>query len=297
MTFRRSNDVIHLPDDFVARESVWWRAVGVIISLAIWGVIAWLPPLRGWWLGWVVTGLVALLPLLFISQWMKTLNPQNWILRITGRNVLVKFRSFANAHFSDDNKVVVSFAVDEIAWASQRRETFISPGTENGETSQQYFTYLDLGLKNVDVAMLERQLADERRRRPPPAMIETIQRDYPVQLANRSDADGPVLQICWRGESNWITPSIKKTLAALSQITTILEPTKTTLDVTKSSGSTVEGAALDDQSRILALAERGQMLGAVKLTCQCYGYSLAEAKQFVEELCGTAKVDRGKVRD
>jgi hypothetical protein len=149
---------------------------------------------------------------------------------------------------------------------------------------------LELGLKRVDAAELDRQLAEERRRRPPPAMIETVQRDYPVQLVNRSE--GPVLQICWRGGSNWMTPSIKKTLATLAQYTAIRDTTKTTLDVSTEPGESVAGVSLDDQSRILAMAERGQIISAVKLARECYGFSLAEAKNFVEELRGQPTLDR-----
>jgi ribosomal protein L7/L12 len=290
MTFRRANDVSPMPGDFVARESAWWRAVGVVITLGMLGFVVWAPPLRGWWLGWLMIGVMTLFVLLFVRQWQKTLSRQNWILRITPRSVLVKFRSYANAHFDESDKVVVAFSLDEIAWAGERRETFISPSSKEDGSSQQYFAYLELGLRNVDVVQLAQHLAEERRRRPPPAMIESLQRDYPVQLVNRPEVDGPVLQIRWRGASNWIAPSIKKTLAKLSQFTTIRELAKTSLDVT-GKGNAADGPQLDDEAIILAMAERGELIAAVKLARQCYGCSLAEAKQLVEELRSTAQVD------
>jgi hypothetical protein len=189
--------------------------------------------------------------------------------------VLVKFRSFANAHFNPNDEVVVSFPQNEIAWVRQRREKLLSPSSEGGALTQS-FSYLELGLKNVDAALLERRLAEERARRPPPARIETISRDYPVRLL-----DGPVLQIRWRGGSNCITPAIKKVLNELSRFAPLRDPVGDEIDAS-APGLTPE----DSQSRILALAERGEMIAATKLARECYGGALAEAKQFVEELIG-----------
>ncbi len=79
---------------------------------------------------------------------------------------------------------------------------------------------------------------------------------------------------------NAIKPNIKKALAYLSDYTQLEAEIKMKTD---SSGK-LEGKELDDM--ILNRITKGDIMDAIHLARQHYGYSTAEAKKFIEEMSG-----------
>jgi hypothetical protein len=96
---------------------------------------------------------------------------------------------------------------------------------------------------------------------------------------------GQVIRIEWR--SNWtsIRPRIDVAVRTLSSCITIRPDGRTDIDLSASTNDRQE-----QESRVLYLAERGQMMDAITLVQQLYGYSLTEARRFVEELLGRKPV-------
>ena len=74
---------------------------------------------------------------------------------------------------------------------------------------------------------------------------------------------------------------IQKALSILEKQGITIEPTqKEAIDLTARGRSNLKST----EDKILYLAERGNLLAAIKLARRTYKLSLAEAKQFVEDL-------------
>jgi hypothetical protein len=128
-----------------------------------------------------------------------------------------------------------------------------------------------LGLANPDTAQLEANLQVERNLRPNGRMVVM---DFPVQVR-----PGGVVQICWKGG---IRPSAKKALEVLGQRVKILDLEHRVTDLTYRRGANPD----DEKAKILALAQSGDEMGAVKLAQQAYGYNLTQAHEFVAKVTG-----------
>lgn len=270
MTFYTINHFPLSPSDLVCRTS---RVSGVIITLifAAISIGLWFTPLPDL-VKAVVSVLLALFTLLLIKMTIRSFGVQNWLLRYGQRGLSVKFRTFLNAHFPQSDPVIVSFDYKEIAWVRRTRERRIDRDSES--TTYSRFTYLDLGLKNVALAELERMLADERRRKAPGRFVRTRHNHAPVRLIEDN-----VLRLDWSS----IKPSIHKTLEVLTRFAPRKPDHEFTNDMTIDPVSRAEAEA-----RILELAQSGDKFTAVKLARKHYGYSLTEARNFVDGLVNGA---------
>ena len=96
--------------------------------------------------------------------------------------------------------------------------------------------------------------------------------DYPVQAM----PDG-IVEIRWSG---WVRPSVEQAIALLGQRLKIAEAEQRTTDLTFHRDASPE----DARGNILTLARSGDQFGAIRLAQQAFGYSVGEAKQFVDKL-------------
>jgi hypothetical protein len=86
------------------------------------------------------------------------------------------------------------------------------------------------------------------------------------------------LRVQWRGRQDFVVPGLKRVLRELAAECTVLEPTSEDLrNLNAMSTAEVDQAILDR-------VESGDVLGATKLLRDERGYSLKEARDFVEEL-------------
>ncbi|QPJ64838.1 MAG: hypothetical protein G3M78_05335 [Candidatus Nitrohelix vancouverensis] len=249
---------------------------------------------------------IACIFLLFLFHFRKSLRTSNWLLRLDPGRAVIKFRSYLNDHLPEEDKIVVEIPCAEIAWARKTKERVVT--NDRDGAVYQFFTFLDLKLKSQDAEALRQAILDERNRRPPIEAMNralfqarkrrapdseiallkaeikqeeqrrpkggsrfstTLHHHYPVRMT-----DASILRLDWSG----VRPRIGKALEAL-EASVALEPViKISSDFTQ--------PAQNIEEQILDLAARGETFKAIALTRERYGYSVAEAKAFVESLLG-----------
>ncbi|CAA6691891.1 MULTISPECIES: hypothetical protein [unclassified Lentimonas] len=223
-------------------------------------------------------GSCALISLFALSTVKHALRATNWILTVDPQQVQIKFRSYLNAHFPQEDPQVAELKLTEIESANITKQTLKAPGADNATTTS-FHTFLDLHTPSTDLQPLKAQLKYERTCKAPKTgrlvTSSSKYQHYPVSIVGEH-----TVRIAWRSPSDRITPNIKTALKAFSRQGIRIDPLqKETHDLTKTAS---EQTAQDDQ--ILQLAEHGNMLAAIKLTRKSYGMRLTEAKAFVEDL-------------
>lgn len=269
--------------DIVFRESVVAKATGFAVGVillaggvyAVWRTHVWLICLP--------LAFLALFPLMMGATLRHALHAANWLLRCQPGRVLIKMRSYLNEGFPAGDLVMFELAAGEIEWIGQSVEKIVLSGGNDGDHTSSSKTFLEIKPKNIDLADLEARLREERQRRGSgSAWLE-----YPVRLA-----EGGVIRLTWRSEGSWITPPAGRALAILAQQLGVeIRPAQSRLN-----DLTTAGDRAEQERRILELAENGDTLAAVKAVRKLYGYSLSEARQFVEELAGRAE-PAGRARE
>jgi hypothetical protein len=200
---------------------------------------------------------------------LKSIRRTNWLLICGEGRLLIKFRSYLNTRFPEDDPQVVSIGAGEITAVGRSTLTMRTPDSEGW--SEQTSAYLDLSV-NCDLSALKEALKHEHRLG---RSESTVWQDYPVSVAGDD-----VIRIEWKSPSARIRPGISVALALLGQYFPNKADFSEALDLTQT--GSLDRAEMD--SRILDLAERGRKLDAVKLAQTAYGYGLREALDFVEGL-------------
>lgn len=223
-------------------------------------------------------GSCALISLYCFAIFKKSLGPENWILSLSPQLVQIKFRSYLNPHFPQEDPQVAQFKLTEIQSACISKQTIKAPSSNNG-TLTSFHTFLDLHIKGQDLVSLKEQLKYERnlKVRIPRwfGSTGTKFQHYPVSVIDPS-----TIRIEWRSPSDRVIPGIKVAIKHLSRLGVKIEPLKKeVMDCTRTSA---DQTAMEN--KILQLAERGNLLQATKLTRRAFGLSLTESKAFVEDL-------------
>jgi hypothetical protein len=222
--------------------------------------------------------------LLFVFLWIyQTLvlarfRETNWLVRIVDDGLYIKFRSYLNHHFPADDRTVVYVPYRAMRTARHVRETQEVPDTDGRGTITRRRTVVEIELKEIAL-QVEQALADERRASPPKEQrwygsTAGKYRHHPVRLSTPQ-----TLAIEWG-----VRPGVAHFLSAMA-VHTPVESAEVRRDYTVL-GSLERN---EQESRLLELAENGQLLDAVRLARLIYGYDLSEAKRFVDGLAGRAK--------
>ena len=260
------------------------------------------------WIGLVI-GIMAMIGAFHYNARLRS---SNWLVRLRPDQMLVKFRSYLNDHFPENDPVVVAMSLSEIQWVRKTREKLISANCSEHNSKQiSWHTYLDIKLKSSeDGESLKKVLTTERNRSAPRSPVDELKHklfrarkdkapDHEINhlkqaLKNERSrqkkkmrgsgtkhhhypvrmVDDNVLRVEWGG----VKPGIKSVLVMLDGKLNI-EPE---LKITTDDWMDVQKEELGD--KILDLAERGKIMEAVSLVRQKYGYSLTRSKEFVEEL-------------
>ena len=252
------------------------------------------------------------------SRYRACLGPANWLVRAGSDRILVKFRSFQNAHYPENDPVVIELSWHDIDWVRKTKETSYKPGIGDGsETLTEFFTYFDIKLRlsEEELKHIESGLKEERSRRPLRSDLDELYHELLVarreKAANheiqdikdrirrektnkRADAkksgskyhdypvqliDAGILRIRW----NAVKPNIKTVLNYFSQRTQVEPELKFKTD---STGKDLMAKELDDM--ILDRVLKGDKFDAMDLLKKHRGYSTTKAKQFIEELAGNS---------
>jgi hypothetical protein len=284
MKLLRLEDVRVSSTDAIFRQSPWHTGTLSFLLFAIaagLGVAAAMSDdATGRWLFGVMAAGLILFGWFVFSLFRKTLGPANWLVRVTpGGDVVVKFRSYANAHFSADDVVAFTLARREIRWVRASTDRTLKPhDRSNGNgVRQERRRYLDVAVDEAIAAQVDEQLMLERGRHGPETgrfiKGRTKLLDYPVSVA-----DGHVIRIEWRGPSTWISPRLRKAVELLDRHVSVESPVDEGV-------RDLSSATRDDaREKIRALAESGDTIAAIALARNVYGGSVAEAKAMVDGL-------------
>lgn len=214
-------------------------------------------------------GLLYLLCLVASAQVVsRAMRPTNWLLRISAHGLVLKLRSFQNAHFPADGPTVARIPWSELAGARRVRERAEHDLVRRGQTVK---SWLELELRSADATeSLARVLANERERPAPESSFLGIKSrarfgHVPVFVARPG-----VIRVEWLGQG---------VLRALAAHVALGETQKLDLAVAP------DGATpLDLDARLRELWRRGERIAAMSLARRELGLSLTDAREHVERL-------------
>jgi hypothetical protein len=205
------------------------------------------------------------------------LRSSNWILRAASEGLYVKFRSYMNDTLSQDDPVVVFIPKAEVRALRAHREKTRRPDSGDGGSGEIVVPrrYLEIELRDpADISEVAEHLARERARREPGfAGTKMKLNHYPVRTLPQG-----VVRIDWAGPDASVRPRLPRVLKILGwhyQVTTPADSTQR---------SAAELGPEEQEDRLIEMVECGEMIAAVKLARQLYGYDMTEAVEFVETL-------------
>ena len=230
-----------------------------------------------WWAGGagllflLFTGLVA-------RDLSATLRPTNWLLRVRGYEVLIKYRSYQNWRLGDADPQVLVLDRGEIEFVRQAAQTQVTQvfrGEQSGGRQLDKQVYLEIGLKAPDTSDLEKALADEQAR---PgwgnARSRTKYLDNPVQVVEKG-----VIRIPWSSGTAGVRPGIASALDTLARIVEVGEARKGVEDFTVAA---LKKLGKEEQKQRLRELAGQNKIKAVETAKLLYSCSLSEAMQIVE---------------
>jgi hypothetical protein len=215
----------------------------------------------------------------FYKAWRASRRATNWLLRIRGNEVLIKFRSYQNWKLSEDDVQVIELHRDDIAFVRQRAQKQISRASDDDGVEVDRRVDLEIGLRQPDTTALQKALAAEIAR---PGWGTDRSRakvlDYPVT------AEDGMIRVAWRNKSTRITPGIGRVLEQLAHLAKVTDTQETTEDFTPSALKDLDP---DQQQQKLAELARRDEMAAIRAARKLYGCSLAEAVEKVKELAAS----------
>jgi hypothetical protein len=258
--------------DVIFRQSRMGVFLGVPVCLGLAGVGVFLlyDPQAPHALAWILAGGGALAALALLRRVARAVSSTNWLVRYDGRRLLVKI----GPPLSHDPVRVFAaeFQREEIEWI--RRHERVTITQEAGRAAESSSSCLELKLRDVDLADLRAAIATAGA--PREWRGWTVSTEIPVSLTGEE-----LVRIEWVSKSAFIMPSLKKALRLLGADLPVQAAVSERNDFTIPSA---DKEKMDQQ--IIECVERGQILQATKLARQRYGYSLAEAREFVAQLQG-----------
>ena len=218
-------------------------------------------------------GGLVLLALLFLAGLRANLRPSNWLLRAAADGLHVKYRSYLNYKFPAEDPVVAFIPKQEVAWIRVRRQD--SERTIEGETMV-WRRFLEIKLHGDDTSELTERLRDERQRTAPGVMgWKTKVLHYPVRVLPEA-----IVQLEWRSPGTYTRPGIDRAVEILGRWYRVAD----TVDEEQPLPDKLDRA--QQEARLIEMTERGEVMDAVVLAKEIYGFDTTQAKTFVDDLRG-----------
>lgn len=282
MKFYRLDEIPERPGEVIFRESRLNRAIILCLFVLLtagaltFGILGTLHGPAAPFLSIIAYAVAAGL---FIFAWAfhrsfrASLRASNWLIRYGTDGLMIKFRSYMNHHFSQEDITAFFLPNSDIAWLRKTRELLVVPNKGEGESTERW-TYLDVKLSRPETADLEEHLKRERAREAPKIGISRTKfHHYPVRLLPEG-----IIRLDWRGPSSSIVPRIDDALKVLR----FSLPVEREAFIDERRGQVTDEKKME--AKIVELAERGKIIDATALARRRYGYDTKRAKEFVEEL-------------
>jgi hypothetical protein len=239
--------------------------------------------IKGAWPMYYIAAVVALCLLLYQRLIFGRFRSSNWLLRMTDHGLYVKFRSYLNHHFAAEDLTVVFLPYSEMRSARMVKERQESPDRDQHSAmtrTTRRTLELELSSNSTDFALA---LAAERERvfgKIPYGnrRISSRYHHFPVRLVSRA-----LLRIEWG-----VVPGSQKILGALTRHTLV----QSAAEATKNYTNLDQLSRQEQETRLVELAESGDMIGAIAIARRLYSYDLTAAKQFVEGLISKQSAHR-----
>jgi hypothetical protein len=227
------------------------------------------------WLGYYLATVILLSFFIFRKLVSACFRPSNWLVRLTDQGLFIKFRSYLNDHFPEQDVTVVFIAHGEIRSARFIRQKQAIPDRDDGGRPTTIIKTQKL--LEVELASETKELSDALTREHARALdgknlgkISGRYHHLPVRLAAPDR-----LHIEWN-----VVPNAQTFLDALARHT-LVRPTQET----KKDFVHLEVLSRAEQeSRLLELVQSGDKIGAIAMARRLYNYDLTQAKDFVEGL-------------
>ncbi|RMG40327.1 MAG: hypothetical protein D6719_11250 [Candidatus Dadabacteria bacterium] len=244
--------------------------VGAIAVLCLPMFSEWLPSeLKGWGRYPLIAG-VLLFTVLFAVILRSFFRASNWLLKVTPDSLLIKFRSDYNAQLPEPHPTVLELNYSEIDWARYAREWVRQPGLSSSSSAYYRAHYLELklNLDNQAKEALSEALKKEINFSSRDAGGKTVFNHYPVRFENS------ILRVQW-----WA--GLRPRITSLLEILKFKVPTEFPVEIEKDLSQITPGEV---EKTVQELVSKGDKLRALSLARRHFGFSLAEAKEWVESI-------------
>jgi hypothetical protein len=263
--------------DRVFRYSKLRAAAGALVlgGIALGAILfGWL---KDFWLAYYIAAVIVIYLLILHRLLTARFRQTNWLVRMTDNGLFVKFRSYLNYRFPDEDLIAVFIPYSEIRSAKLTKERQELP--DHHQANRKASTvrkrrFIELELAGNSDSLADALGAESKRvfakRNQGGAAVSARYQHLPVRLSSPTS-----LRIEWG-----VVPGPQSFLDALTRHTLVQPPTDTSKNF-----ADLEGLGRKEQeARLLELAESGDAISAVALARQLYSYGLTEAKQFVDSL-------------
>lgn len=219
-------------------------------------------------------GVVALFCLVFLRGYLVArFRGGNWLAGIHSTGVFLKFRSYLNYALPDTDNTVVFIPYPEIRSAALLRERVASADAQ-GRRGTQTIDYVVLDLAR-EVTEVENAISAERAKPAPKerhwyGTTATLYSHYPVSTVPPS-----TIRVQWG-----VVPSRQAFLRALQLHVQIASPSLLSEDLTQMGALTAQ----QKLERLRELDAQGKTVLEIATARRLYGYDLAPARAFVENL-------------
>jgi hypothetical protein len=233
--------------------------------------------LKSLWLAYYVAAVIVIYLLILRKLVTARFRSTNWLVRMTDDGLFIKFRSYLNYRFSDQDPTVVFIPYSEISSAKLVKERQAISHRDGGNpraTTIRTRRFIELELAGNSEPLADALAGESKRVFAKPAdggaNVSTRYQHLPVRLAAPN-----LLRIEWG-----VVPNAQTILDALTRHTLVDHATAVSKNFVNLDGLSRE----EQESRLLELAQSGDMIGAVTMARTLYAYDLATAKHFVESL-------------
>lgn len=266
MKLLKISEVEIKPEYELYKQSTFWSLFAVVffvlsmLGIIIWGISGGIP------IGMMIfsaSGLVIFI-LIFFSSYKKSLKPENWAVYLTDKHIFIKFRSFLNTAYPEDDPQVVCFKYSEIGSFFKGKETRTTP-TMSGTKQIEYIKFIDLYIR-TNTLELDKQLNYER-------TIKAKTRWHHNYVFVKDNK----VRIIWFDTNTILTPNLTTVVKSLTK--------KGVYRTYNSDIANIACNLMSDEDRnILELYNQGKYLESISMARRLYGINLSEAKEFVNEL-------------
>ena len=270
MTSAAEMPTLHVEQTY--KTPPWGMLMLPLALVAISGLLAWAilaQHLPGFF--WFSVGvMIFFVPIIIWSSFVPSLRPTNWLLKLDGSRLFIMLRHFRNLQEDPQEQLVIELETHEIESVGKQSKKQVSVSSDSTEV---YWTdhHLEIVLRNDPdadiVAAWEKERQHSRGRDKGTKRQPTM-----VRIEGRS------IFLLWNSKTDVIKPGLNHAIERLGRHVAVHEPV------------VIERKKLDDLSeeeldqKILEYCDSGHSIDAVKLLRKHRGYSLSEAKKFIDEL-------------